>query len=149
MIYYGWMGVKEMKKLVALLVVFMMAFVLTGCDTVEIIPGEIGLMFDDPEWNDDGDLVLTVYITNGLEEEYLVNDLIVEVYTHDEEYFITYFWDDLNIKIQPDEYEEYTITFYSEYFDISKADLEELGYEISTVDDISVYFEVNPETVEQ
>lgn len=134
-----------MKRLILALFAITFSFALTGCDTVHIEPGVIGLMYDDPVWTDEGDLLLTVYVTNGLEEEFYVQDLVVEILTADEVHYITYFWDDIEVNIAPDEYAEYEITFFAEEFEISKADLEADGYNIETVDDISVYFEVNYE----
>ncbi len=138
-----------MKRILSLMVVVFSVVVLTGCDTVYIEPDEIGLLYEDPSWTEDGDLEMVVYITNGTDEEYFVQDLIVQVSTSDKEYLISQFWDDVEITIDPDEYAEYTITFYADLFDTSKETLDAEGYEIKTVDDVSVYFEVNPVATEE
>lgn len=125
------------------LLVMVSVFVLSACDPdVYIQPDVIGLIYEDPYY-EDGSFYLTVYLTNGTDEEVDIFKIAVEVLTDDENVYIAGMVFEVDTTVKPDEYKEFELEFFGpDGLFQSESDLEALGYEIDDYNDISVNFEV-------
>lgn len=125
-----------MKRIVLVITLVLSLVLLTGCNKIEVEPGVLNVVYENPRFEDDN-FYIDTYITNGLDEDYYVGNMDFTIYLGAENIDVAsagFYIDEL---IPSGEYVGIELEFSSEYIFFTEQDLEDIGY---NADDLDLYF---------
>lgn len=115
-----------MKKIIVLIVALFLSFTLSGCESVEITPDKIEVIYNDA-WLEDDSLIIEVHLTNGTDEDFDLGytEFWLELPTEETEVAGAYF--EFDIVLKANSYETYELEFESDYVFYDEAALAEVN----------------------
>ncbi len=125
-----------MKKIILIFTVLLSVTLLTGCDTVDIVPDVINVVYENARY-EDGNFYIETHITNGTDEDVYIEYMEFGIYPEGNETEIAGAGFDINETIKAGKYVSIELEFSSEFVFFSEAELLELGF---TVEDLELYF---------
>ena len=135
-----------MKKILLVLMAFMLVFTLSACDPepdITIEPDTLALQFENPEY-DGEEFIMDVYLTNGYHGDVFVGDVIIEAQIYDtvdgNTYVVASSYFDFSFTLEPESYEFFEVTFYAEGVFMT----EEVFSADYDLDDVFIIYEINP-----
>ncbi len=125
-----------MKKVIMLVIGFLLVFSLSACEDIYIEPGVIDIQFENVHYKGES-IVMDVWITNGTSENYDIGYMEFALYVPGTETEYCGAGFDMLTVISSDDYEEFEIEFTSEFVFMIETELEDLGY---TLEDLELYY---------
>jgi hypothetical protein len=125
-----------MKKIILVFTVLLSVTLLTGCDTVDIVPDVMNVVYENARY-EDGNFYIETHITNGTDEDVYIEYMEFGIYPEGNDTEIAGAGFDINETIKAGKYVSIELEFSSEFVFFSEAELLVLGF---TVDDLELYF---------
>ncbi len=123
-----------MKKIFAFIVALGFVFALSACDNIEIVPDEIGVVYEDFRYEDDSTFVVTVFITNGFDSAEYISSMDFGIYIAGEETAIAEANFEIDETIPANDYIELDLVFDGFYLYFSETQFETLDIEFTDLE---------------
>lgn len=125
-----------MKKVFMLLTVLLSVFILSACETIEVVPEKLNVVFENPRYKDNSFFIDT-YITNGFSDDMDVGYMDFGIYPIGSDLEVAGAGFNMDLTIKAGEYIFVELEFGSDYVFISEEELTDLGF---SVDELELYF---------
>ena len=123
-----------MRKLLLLVTIVLSLTVLTGCfEGVYVEPNQIAVVYENARY-DGTSFFIDVYITNGFETDEYVGYMEFDIYSEDEELYITGAGFDINETIPANDYIAIEIEFESEFVFATESEVNAAEYDLDFVE---------------